>query len=142
MRFGKRTQSVRVRSFEITPMIDVVFLLIIFFMTTARFALETRADLDLPKEQGEQQEASEEAGIVINIDETGAIIVDRQTITLDGLERIVIAEVSRLRGRDPEPLKLMIRADRNGDSARLNQVVSRLQRAGVGAARLATEVPR
>ena len=142
MRFGKRTQSVRVRSFEITPMIDVVFLLIIFFMTTARFALETRADLDLPKEQGEQQEESEEAGIVINIDETGAIIVDRQTITLDGLERIVIAEVSRLRGRDPEPLKLMIRADRNGDSARLNQVVSRLQRAGVGAARLATEVPR
>ena len=142
MRFGKRAQSVRVRSLEITPMIDVVFLLIIFFMTTARFALETRADLDLPKEQGEQQEASEEAGIVINIDETGAIIVDRQTITLDGLERIVIAEVSRLRGRDPEPLKLMIRADRNGDSARLNQVVSRLQRAGVGAARLATEVPR
>ena len=142
MRFGKRTQSVRVRSFEITPMIDVVFLLIIFFMTTARFALETRADLDLPKEQGEQQEESEEAGIVINIDETGAIIVDRQTITLDGLERIVIAEVSRLRGRDPEPLKLMIRAARNGDRARLNQVVSRLQRAGVGAARLATEVPR
>jgi len=142
MRFGKRAQSVRVRSLEITPMIDVVFLLIIFFMTTARFALETRADLDLPKEQGEQQEASEEAGIVINIDETGAIIVDRQVITLDGLERIVIAEVSRLRGRDPEPLKLMIRADRNGNSARLNEVITRLQRAGVGAARLATEVPR
>jgi biopolymer transport protein ExbD len=142
MRFGRRAQSVRVRSLEITPMIDVVFLLIIFFMTTARFALETRADLDLPKEQGEQQEESEEAGIVINIDETGAIIVDRQTITLDGLERIVIAEVSRLRGRDPASLKLMIRADRNGDSARLNQVISRLQRAGVGAARLATEVPR
>ena len=41
MRFGKRAQSERVRSIEITPMIDVVFLLIIFFMTTARFALET-----------------------------------------------------------------------------------------------------
>lgn len=142
MRFGKRAQSERVRSIEITPMIDVVFLLIIFFMTTARFALETRADLDLPRERGEQQETAEEAGIIINIDDKGAIIIDQQIVTLEALERIVMAEANRLPGRNAQRLKLLIRADRGGNSARLNEVITRLQRAGVGAARLATEVPK
>ena len=142
MRFGRRAHAERLLAFEITAMIDVVFLLIIFFMTTARFAQVTRAELDLPKEQGEQLEAPEEAGIIINIDATGALFVGQQTVTLDELERIVREEVARLRGRDAERLKLMIRADQNGRTDRLNRVVSRLQRIGVGAARLATEVPR
>jgi biopolymer transport protein ExbD len=141
MRFGKRVPGERVRSIEITPLIDVVFLLIIFFMTTARFALETRADLDLPRERGEQQETAEEAGIIINIDGDGAIIVDRERISLEGLERIVTAEVNRLPGRNAQSLKLLIRADRGGNTARLNEVVARLRKLGVGAARLATQVP-
>ena len=44
---------------EITPMIDVVFLLIIFFMVTARFARDTRAELNLPQEKGEQRNRKE-----------------------------------------------------------------------------------
>jgi biopolymer transport protein ExbD len=142
MQFGKRVHAERFLAFEITPMIDVVFLLIIFFMTTARFAQVTRAQLDLPKEQGEQQETPEEAGIIINIDAAGELVVGQNVVTLDELEQIVLEEVARLRGRDAEKLKLMIRADQNGPTDRLNQVVARLQRIGVGAARLATEIPR
>ena len=51
-------------------------------------------------------------------------------------------EVARLPGRDPQQLKLMIRADRHVDTGRLNQVIDRIRGIGVGAARLATEVPR
>ena len=142
MRFGKRSGGRRFLSFEITPMIDVVFLLMIFFMTTARFAQDTRAELDLPKEKGEQQETSEEAGLIINIDATGAIIIGRRTLDLDELERVILEEIDRLRGRKSEQLKLMIRADQNCSTSKLNQVVAMLQRLGVGAARLATEVPR
>ena len=142
MRFGKRSGGRRFLSFEITPMIDVVFLLMIFFMTTARFAQDTRAELDLPKEKGEQQETSEEAGLIINIDATGAIIIGRRTLGLDELERVILEEIDRLRGRKSEQLKLMIRADQNCSTSKLNQVVATLQRLGVGAARLATEVPR
>jgi biopolymer transport protein ExbD len=127
---------------DITPMIDVVFLLIIFFMATARFAQVTRAELDLPQERGEESETSEEAGLVVNVDASGRILVDQREVDLDELAAIVQAEVDEIRGRDPEALKLMIRADRNGDTARLNAIVSRLQRLGIGAARLATEVPR
>ena len=141
MRFGRRSQSDRMRAIEITPMIDVVFLLIIFFMTTARFAQDTRADLELPRERGEQKETSDEAGLIVNIDAAGRILVGRREVTLEGLEAIVGEEVARLRGRNPEHLKLMIRADRQAPSGMLNDVVAMLQRRGVGAARLATEVP-
>ena len=141
MRFVQRAHGQHVAPVEITPMIDVVFLLIIFFMTTARFAQDTRADLDLPQEQGEQQDAADEAGIIVNIEASGAIIVGTRPVGIDELDEIVQEEISRLQGRSAEQLKLMIRADRNCDTGRLNEVVSRLQQIGVGAARVATEIP-
>jgi biopolymer transport protein ExbD len=141
MRFGRAASRTRELLVEITPMIDVVFLLIIFFMTTARFSQETKAELELPREQGEQQETAEEAGLVINIEASGTLIVNGTTITMPQLETVVGDEIARLQGRDPEQLKLMIRADRNGDTAQLNQVIERLRELGVGAARMATEVP-
>lgn len=141
MRFGRRVHRERVLDVELTPMIDVVFLLIIFFMTAARFAQDTRADLELPRERGEQQEVREEAGLIINLDAAGGLFVGRRELTLDELEEMVRSEVGRLPGRDVRLLKLMIRADRNADSGRLNEIVSRLRGLGVGAARLATEVP-
>ena len=141
MRFGRRVHGERVLDVELTPMIDVVFLLIIFFMTAARFAQDTRTDLELPRERGEQQEVREEAGLIINLDAAGGLFVGRQELTIDELEELVRSETGRLPGRDIRQLKLMIRADRNADSGRLNEIVSRLRGLGVGAVRLATEVP-
>jgi biopolymer transport protein ExbD len=142
MRFARPHRNDHMRAVEITPLIDVVFLLIIFFMTTARFAQITRAELDLPKERGEQREKSEEAGIIINIDAQGRILVGREEVSIDDLESIVAEEATRARGRDPTRLRLMIRADRECDTARLNDVLTRLQRLGVAGVRIATEVPQ
>ena len=139
MQFGRRHIHPRLATFDITPMIDVVFLLIIFFMTTARFAEETRAELDLPQERGEQLDVAEEAGLVVNVTADGTLMLGQDPMSIDELIGVVDAEVERLGGA--QGLKLMIRADRNADSAHLNRLVERLQRVGVGAARLATEVP-
>ena len=142
MRFGKRSHGDRVLQFELTPMIDVVFLLIIFFMTTARFAQDTRAELELPIEPGEQREVTEEAGIVVNLDRDGKITINGEEVSLEEFERVVAQAVTRLVGRDPEQLKLTIRADRNADTGHLNEIVTKLRALGVGAAHVATEVPR
>lgn len=141
MRRGRRRHTERMLTVDITPMVDVVFLLIIFFLSTARFAADTRAELDLPRERGEQQETNQEAGLIVNIDATGAVIVGRRTMTLDELETLVRDEIDRARGRDPTAVRLLLRADRRADTRRLNDVIERLQHLGVGAARLATEVP-
>jgi len=129
-------------SVELTPMIDVVFLLIIFFMATAQFARLTRAEVDLPVEKGEQNPTPEEAGLVINITRHGEIIISNQTVTLDDLGAIMDDEIRRAPDRDPRRVKLLIRVDRHVAAGRLNEVVTRMRERGVGVARLATEIPR
>jgi len=126
---------------ELTPMIDVVFLLIIFFMVTAQFARTTRARLDLPLERGEQLEQPDEAGLIINIRRDGTIVVADRERTLDDLASLVGERVRNQANGDPQRAKLMIRADRNAPAQALNAVVTRLESLGVGGARLATQVP-
>jgi len=139
MRFVRGTRSKRELTLEMAPMIDVVFLLIVFFMTVARFAQESRVELDLPNERGEQSELTEEAGLIVNVDADGALIVGNEAIDLDELEELVRGKINRLPGRNPEQLKFLLRADRRADTSRINQVINRLQRLGVGAARIATD---
>ena len=88
------------------------------------------------------REEAEEAGLVINITREGGLIVSGRTIGLRELEEIVWTEIEREPDRTAQQLKLLIRADRNASAARLNRVVEVLRPLGVGAARLATEVPR
>ncbi len=122
-------------------MVDVVFLLIIFFMTTAQFSRLTRAEINLPKERGEQKETPEEAGIVINIGRDGELIISDRTVSLDELEAIVRDEARQKDGDDAVPVRLLIRADRDADAEMFNRVVTLLTTLGVGEARLATQVP-
>ena len=142
MKFVTARERNRSLHIEITPMIDVVFLLIIFFMTTAQFARMTRAELALPIEPGEQERAPEEAGLVINLTRAGEIIVSDQTLDLAELEQLVRQEIQLHSDRPARQLKLLIRADKNANSARLNEIVRLLQGMDIGHARLATEVPR
>jgi biopolymer transport protein ExbD len=132
-RFRRRGVSV-----EITPMVDVVFLLIIFFMTTAQFSRLTRAEVDLPQERGEQQRRAEEAGLVVNVTRSGELIVSNRTVALGELQQLVQDE---LRSDSDEQPRLLIRADRQADVRHLNEVVELMTSLGFGEARLATEVP-
>jgi biopolymer transport protein ExbD len=138
MRLYKRNHPARVLPLEIAPMIDVVFLLIIFFMATAQFARLTRAEVNLPREQGEQEKAPEEAGIVVNITREGLVIISDEQVELVDLRRYLRQEMAR---RNESEVKFLLRADREADSAVLNQVVTQLQQLGLGSARIATEVP-
>jgi biopolymer transport protein ExbD len=126
---------------EITPMIDVIFLLIIFFMTTAQVARFTRAEVDLPKERGEQSAETDEAGLVINLTAEGEIIIASRVVDITELESIVRGELRRDPDLPAHQLKLLLRADRNAAAGHLNRLVSLLESLGVGQARLATEVP-
>jgi biopolymer transport protein ExbD len=119
-------------------MVDVVFLLIIFFMTTAQFSRLTRAEVDLPQERGEQQRRAEEAGLVVNVTRSGELIVSNRTVALGELQQLVQDE---LRSDSDEQPRLLIRADRQADVRHLNEVVELMTSLGFGEARLATEVP-
>ena len=130
MKFGRSKHPARVPSVELTPMIDVVFLLIIFFMTTAQVAQLTRTEIDLPLERGDQRTTPDEAGLVINISASGEIIVASRVIGLAELEGIVRSEIRKDPQRPADQLKLLLRADRTVAALYLNRVVRLLESLG------------
>jgi len=142
MRFSKMRHPERMLAVDFTSMVDIVFLLIIFFMTAAQFARVTRAELQLPQEPGEQERLPDEAGLVINITRAGEIVVGNDVVDLAGLREAVQREIRTTHFGNAASVKLMIRADRDCDSARLNEIVDMLREQDVAVARVATEVPR
>ena len=141
MRLVRRKADSNEFGIVVTSMLDINFLLIMFFMMTAHFQRETSALLNLPQEQGEKETQPDEAGLVINVRANGEIVVSGIVIDLAELRRRVDAQVANLEAGDAKNLKLMVRADRDARSADLNRVVSLLHERGVGTIRIATEIP-
>jgi len=137
MRFSPSGKGDRLLDVDITAMIDVVFLLIVFFMTTAQFARLTRAEVDLPKEQGSERAQEQEGGIVVNVTRTGEIVVDAKVVSLDDLFNRVSYVLAR--ETNPDDLDLLIRADLRTSAGVVNAIAQGLAERGVRGWRLATE---
>lgn len=137
MRFTPRQRSSNLLDVDITAMIDVVFLLIIFFMTTAQFARMTRAEIDLPREQGEHRDNQPDDGVVINVARDGSIIVDGETISITQLVSMLAVETSRAAAESSD-MKVTIRADQHLSAGALNDIARALARSGLRGVRLAT----
>lgn len=91
-----RRQRLEEVSVNLTPLIDVVFLLLIFFMVSTTFTKETHLSIDLPEAQGEASaDATEQIEILIN--ESGdytinsRALVDTKLATLKAAIRQVSA---------------------------------------------------
>ena len=141
MRFTRKKQRSDAFEVVVTSMLDINFLLIMFFMMTAQFQKETRAALNLPQERGEQKAEVDEAGLVINITQRGDIIVSHETLTIEELKQRVQSEIDRQGPGSSERLKLMVRCDRDTHSDQFNRIVAMLRELGVGTIRIATELP-
>ena len=126
---------------DMTPMIDIVFLLLIFFLTTMQLARESRAEVELPVEMGEKDAAVQPAGLILNVLADGSIVEGERVISIAELDLIAMAAggANEAGGTLNRPL---IRADRNAPAGRLNQVMNSLRRAGLAGVRLATTPPR
>lgn len=122
---------------NITALVDVVFLLIVFFLTTSSLAEVTRVRLDLPVQAGEGAGRGGAATVVVNIASDGVYIVDRRARSLEGVLAMVRAESATTEG----PLDVVVRADRGAPGSALNALATGLADAGIERWRLATEVP-
>jgi len=130
---GERTLPV-----DMTPMIDIVFQLLIFFLTTAQLAQLSLAEVELPLERGEASDETAEAGLIVNILADGSVVVAGQATDLVALSLMAESLVAESAGGDRD-VRPLVRADRSAPAAALNRTLSVLQRAGVGAVRIATD---
>ena len=94
---------------NITPLIDVVFFLLIFFMVSTTFQRESEITIELPESSGEVAE-SEKKVIEISIDNQGNYFVNQRRIKDTDIKTLKKA-ISITRGDIKEP-KLIISADK------------------------------
>lgn len=123
---------------DMTPMIDIVFQLLIFFLMAAQMVRLSRADVQLPREPGEQSKVAQKAGMIVNLLASGELVVGDRPVALDELEDL-LRELSSAGG---DQGKVTIRADHRANSEQLNKVIERLHRQGIAVARIATAPPR
>jgi biopolymer transport protein ExbD len=123
-------------SMDMTPMIDVVFQLIIFFMTVSQQAYVNITELELPKLKGAYEK--QETTININITHDGRYLVSGDVRSLAELRSMVAKELEAAEG-NAALVKVVLRVDRRGASAATNQAMLMLQQTGIKRTRIAVE---
>jgi biopolymer transport protein ExbD len=138
MRLSKRKRDTRA-DMNMTPMIDIVFLLIIFFMTVTQVSEVNRERLELPQLQGAEDQKP--TTLTVNVDQAGEIIVSGNQIEIPRLLAIVSQELAKV-GEDAGRLTVVLRADERGTSRTVNEIVTALARMQITRVRIAVQVPQ
>lgn len=108
----KINKGTALESLNLTPLIDIVFLLLIFFLVATRFSEEERElDILLPDASEAQPLTSKPREMFINIDERGRYYVTGEFLSLKKLHPILEAAYVNNPGRT----SVVIRADRRCD---------------------------
>jgi len=123
--------------FQMTPMIDVVFLLLCFFVTSQLFAQwETEIDITLPTARTGQLPQRLPGEIIINLYEDGSVVINRRTVERQELGQML----QRLAGLFPgQPV--LLRADKATDYEHVIEVLDLCRQADIWNISFATGVP-
>jgi biopolymer transport protein ExbD len=135
-RFSQRSSLVTLSEINITPLLDLAFVLLIIFVITTPL-LEQSINLRLPKGMGQPDKLVNKRDIrTVEVSVTGAYVLDRQRL---GLEQLI----ARLAGefRSNPNLIVYIRADEDGPYKNVAALIDGCQRGGITRYSLRTEPP-
>ncbi len=111
---------------NLTPMLDVVFIMLIFFIVTASFLRESGLDTNRPDQDQPQVLQDEEGAILVIIDSTDDIWIDNRIID----PRAVRANIERLHAEDPDR-PLVVQASHTSRAETLVTVMDASRQASV-----------
>ena len=118
---------------DMTPMLDIVFIMLIFFIVTTSFVKESGIEVNRPTAQTATRQ--EQGHIIVAIKANGDVWIDKRLVDI----RAVRANVARLHAENPLG-SVVIAADKNTTVDRLTQVMDQIRLAGITNAAIATEV--
>jgi biopolymer transport protein ExbD len=124
MRYRRRQREEETAQIDMTSMMDVVFIMLIFFIVTTSFVKEAGIEVNRPA--ATTAERQERGNIMIAVSDGGAIWIDGRQVDL----RAVRANVERLRAENPEGA-VVIQADAASRTGILVQVMDQVRLAGV-----------
>jgi biopolymer transport protein ExbD len=119
---------------NITPMLDVVFIMLIFFIVTATFIKEAGIDVNRPDAATAVKQ--EKANILIAIGPNNDIWIDRRQVDI----RSVRPNIERLHAENPQG-SVVIQADKESKTDTLIQVMDASRQAGVFNVSIAAQDP-
>ena len=121
-----RWQSVESFEIPLTPLVDIIFILIVFFLVATTFYSEER-DIEITLPEGTEGDAilEEDDVYVINVRNSGAIVVENRILSMGELEE----ELARhCRGTKP---RVEIRGDTDSRHGRIMGVMNACKKQGV-----------
>ena len=117
---------------NMTPMLDIVFIMLIFFIVTATFVKE--AGIDVLKPPAETGEKKPLANILIAVSPEGTIWVERREVELAGLKAVI----EKLFAENPKG-SISIQADEKAPAPVIIDIIERAREAGVYQVSVSTE---
>jgi biopolymer transport protein ExbD len=118
---------------NLTPMLDVVFIMLIFFIVTASFVKEAGIDVNRPS--AATAERKEKGNILVAISENNQIWIDRRQVN----PRALRANIERMHAENPNGA-VVIQADEESKNKLLVQVMDAARMVGVKNVSIAAEV--
>jgi biopolymer transport protein ExbD len=120
---GNLMQEDEAEEINMTPMLDVVFIMLIFFIVTASFVKESGIDVNRP--EAATAVKKERANILVAISDTGEIWINKRQIDV----RAVQANIERLKAENPQG-SVVIQADKKATTEMLIKVMDASRAAG------------
>jgi len=117
---------------DLTPMLDVVFIMLIFFIVTASFIKE--AGIEVSRPEASTSDPKENVNILVAISATNEIWMDQRRIDV----RAVRANIERLHAENPKGA-VVIQADNESNTQTVAAVLDAAREAGVYDVSLATD---
>lgn len=117
---------------DMTPMLDVVFIMLIFFIVTSTFVKE--AGVDVTRPQAETAMQAESNSIQIGINSSNQVFMDKREID----KRAIRANVERGMAESPGAAVIIV-ADRDSNTDTLIQVMDQARLAGAESISVASE---
>ncbi|CAM3714472.1 Biopolymer transport protein ExbD [Vibrio aerogenes CECT 7868] len=132
MRLGRRPEKQDEAQIDLTSMLDIVFIMLIFFIVTSSFVRESGVEVDRP--QASHAVAQKNAGIFIAITAANDVYIDKRVVDIGSvratLEKMLL---------DKPDASLVIQADRHAYNGTVVQVMDAAKSAGVKRIALAAE---
>ena len=117
---------------ELTPMLDVVFIMLIFFIVTTSFVKESGIEVSRP--QAASAKKQKRASIFIAIDSKGQVWLNKRMLDVDAVR----ANIEKLHAESPEGA-VVIQADKKSETGILIKVMDQIRLAGVQNISVATK---
>ncbi|MGB2078606.1 MAG: ExbD/TolR family protein [Vibrio sp.] len=132
MRLIRQARAKEEAQVDLTSMLDIVFIMLIFFIVTSSFVSESGVEVNRP--QASHASAQDDAGIFIAVTADNAVFIDKKQVDMERVE----ATLAQLTTDKADP-SLVIQADEHAYNGTVVKVMDAAKGAGIAKIALAAE---